>query len=412
MIIKQTGIHMKARFQKKGKMIPLVYLIVLLLFSTIASSETNIIVWHAYRGLEKTAFEKVLASYQEKVKQKGIVFTSYEIPYEELSAKISSDIPQKKGPDIFIFAQDRIGGWVQKGNIVEPLDEYIDGKIQNRFIKTTLKALTFRKAIYGLPINYKNIALIYNKALVKKPPSTSDELIAISQSLTNPEKKIHGFAYPFNNFYYHISILNAFGGKLFSENRKPLFTESTTAKSFHLLLKWYKNKNLLSVEPSGKIIKELFNKGRLAMLIDGPWFIGEISPEINYGVDSLPKLSDIDNKPLKPWVTVEGAYISAVSSHKKEAFDFINYLTGIDAAKILSFEGRQLSSVKALYRLPDIKKYPVLLGFRKQLFVSVPMPNFPEMTLLWAPATKALNDVIEGKLTPEAALDLAQKSIK
>ncbi len=39
------------------------------------------------------------------------------------------------------------------------------------------------------------------------------------------------------------------------------------------------------------------------------------------------------------------------------------------------------------------------------------MPNVPEMTMMWSPATTAMNTIIKGSTTPKAALDNAQKAL-
>ena len=54
-------------------------------------------------------------------------------------------------------------------------------RLKGRFIPTTLEAMTYRGTVYGLPLNYKVITLIYNKKLVPTPPKTTAELVAHGQ---------------------------------------------------------------------------------------------------------------------------------------------------------------------------------------------------------------------------------------
>jgi arabinogalactan oligomer/maltooligosaccharide transport system substrate-binding protein len=46
----------------------------------------------------------------------------------------------------------------------------------------------------------------------------------------------------------------------------------------------------------------------------------------------------------------------------------------------------------------------VLKAFRDQLDNAEPMPNRPEMTMVWSPATTAMNKIVKGNATVEAAL--------
>jgi arabinogalactan oligomer/maltooligosaccharide transport system substrate-binding protein len=54
---------------------------------------------------------------------------------------------------------------------------------------------------------------------------------------------------------------------------------------------------------------------------------------------------------------------------------------------------------------------PILKAFRQQVDVAVPMPNLPEMSMVWTPVTTAMNVVVKKAATPKAALDQAQKEV-
>jgi arabinogalactan oligomer/maltooligosaccharide transport system substrate-binding protein len=40
------------------------------------------------------------------------------------------------------------------------------------------------------------------------------------------------------------------------------------------------------------------------------------------------------------------------------------------------------------------------------------MPNYAEMTLMWSPVTTAMNKIVKGSASPEAALREAQRNVK
>src|SRR5215471_13908549 len=138
---------------------------VLAVLPTSASAQGKLVVWHSYRGAEKSAFEKVVAAYNARTDAK-IKVDPLAVPFDAFADKISAAVPRGKGPDIFIYAQDRLGGWIEAGNTVEPIDFYLDDATKNRFIPTTMEAMTYQGTVYGLPLNFKVITMIYNKALV------------------------------------------------------------------------------------------------------------------------------------------------------------------------------------------------------------------------------------------------------
>lgn len=375
-------------------------------------AQTELIVWHAYRGAEKDAFEKVVAEFNSAMKAKKITAKTLAVPYDAYADKISAAVPRGKGPDVFIYAQDRLGGWVEAGKTVEPIDFFVDDATAKRFIPSTKDALTYQGTLYGLPVNFKVITMFYNKKLVKTPPETSSELVAVAKKLTDPDAGRFGLAYAYTDFYYHAALMNAFGGGVFDNARQPVMNQAANVKSFDLLMKWFKTDKILPAEPSVALITNLFNEGRAAMVFSGPWFLGEIKSDVDYALASLPKLDEAGGAPMKPWVTVEGAFIAEPSKHKDEAWEFISFLTGDKAARIMALEGRQTPANKSVYDDPAVQKDPILQAFRKQVDNAVPMPNYAEMTMMWSPATTAMNTVVKETASPKAALDRAQEEVK
>jgi arabinogalactan oligomer/maltooligosaccharide transport system substrate-binding protein len=122
-------------------------------------------------------------------------------------------------------------------------------------------------------------------------------------------------------------------------------------------------------------------------------------------------VDEAGGKPMRPWLTVEGVYVSAGSKHKEAAYAFAEYLVSTEAALVLALEGGQLPTNKAAYDDPRVAKNPTLQGFRKQLDTAVPMPNYAEMTLMWSPVTTAMNKIVKGSATPEVAFKEAQATV-
>lgn len=375
-----------------------------------SSLAQELVVWHAYRGGEKTAFEKVVSTYNARPTTRVKVST-LAVPYDAFADKISAAVPRGKGPDVFIYAQDRMGGWIEAGSTVEPIDFFVDDALKGSFLPTTVAALTYRGSLYGLPLDYKVITLLYNRKLVKTPPTTTAELVKLGKSLTNRAAGRFGLAWAYNDFYYVASILNGFGGAVFGPGTSPTLSSPENVRGMELLVRWNRE-GFMPAEPSVALITALFNDGKAAMVFTGPWFLGEVSKEIDYGLAPLPRISEAGGKPMRPWMTVEGVFIAAPSKQKEAAFELVKYLTGLEAARVMALEGRQSPAAKAIYDDPAVAKDPVLAAFRRQVEVAVPMPNVAEMTMVWSPATTALNKINAGSTSPKDALDVAQRAVE
>ncbi|RKG69288.1 extracellular solute-binding protein [Corallococcus sp. CA054B] len=371
---------------------------------------TELVLWHAYRAEEKAALEKVVAEYN-KANEGKVKVTTLAVPYDAYADKISATVPRGKGPDLFIFAQDRLGGWIEAGNTVEPIDFFLDDATKKRFIPTTMEAMTYRGTAYGLPLNYKVITLIYNKKLVPTPPKTSGEMVTMAKKLTDAKAGRFGLAYAYNDFYYHAAVMNGFGGGVFDAKNAPTMNSPANVKSVEQVLKWKNKDGILPAEPSSALITSLFNEGKAAMVFSGPWFLGEVSKDVEYGLARLPTLDENKGTPMKPWMTVEGVYVAAPSKNKEAAYDFAKFLTDAGPGKTLALEGRQSPANQAVYQDAKVSADPLLKAMKDQVDVAVPMPNLPEMSMVWTPATSAMNTVFKNTATPKAALDAAQKSV-
>jgi arabinogalactan oligomer/maltooligosaccharide transport system substrate-binding protein len=376
------------------------------------AAPVEIVVWHGYRGDEKAAFEKVVAAYNRARTARGIKATTLAVPYDAYPDKISATVPRGKGPDVFIYAQDRLGGWVEAGNTIEPIGFYVDAATRARFLPATIEAMTYRGEIYGLPLNYKVLAMIYNRKLVARPPATSGELVSVAKKLTDPSTGRFGLAYWYSNFYYHAPLMNAFGGGAFDVNRKPRLNAPENIRSLDLLLKWADKDRILPAESSTALVTSLFNQGKAAIVFSGPWFVGEIAPGIEFGLAPLPTIDEAGGRPMRPWMTAEGVYISRPSMHKDEAYDFASYITDVPAAKILAVEGRQTPANQKVYDDPAVGGDPILKVFRQQVGVAIPMPNYLEMTMVWSPVSTAMNSIVQRSATPQAAMDTAQREVE
>jgi arabinogalactan oligomer/maltooligosaccharide transport system substrate-binding protein len=382
------------------------------LFSLIAGATAfaeDLVVWHAYRGAEKDAFEKVVAGFNAANAATKFKVTTTAVPYDPFADRITGAVPKGKGPDVFIYAQDRLGGWVEKG-IVVPFAA--DKKTTDRFLPGMMQATTLDGKVYGLPLNFKVITMIYNKKLVATPPQTTAELEAIVKKLNDPKSGQWGLAYWYSNFYYHSMLLNPFvkqsGGGVFDAGRKPTIDTDAARSSMKVLARWMP---LLPPEPSAPLVKSLFNSGKVGIIFDGPWFIGEIQG-VDFALAPLPKLADAGGVPLRPWITIEGAYISSQCKNTAAATEFIKYLTDTPAATTLAIEGRQAPANKNVWNDPKVSGDPILGGFRKQVSNAVAMPNVPEMTLVWTPVTNAMNTIVKKSATPEEALKTAQQEVE
>ncbi|HEY5926579.1 MAG TPA: extracellular solute-binding protein, partial [Kofleriaceae bacterium] len=73
--------------------------------------ESGVVLWHAYTGMERTALETTAAHWNAK--HPDMPLTLVAVPHDSFADKLTNAIPRGNGPDLFIFADDRIGAWAE-----------------------------------------------------------------------------------------------------------------------------------------------------------------------------------------------------------------------------------------------------------------------------------------------------------
>src|ERR1700741_4007363 len=87
-------------------------------------------------------------------------------------------VQSNKGPDIVIFAHDKVGEWAD-GGLIAPIP--VSASYRARFSAKAWEAVKHRNHYWGYPISFEVAGLIYNKRLVDTPPAQLSELVAFNQ---------------------------------------------------------------------------------------------------------------------------------------------------------------------------------------------------------------------------------------
>lgn len=372
----------------------------LLAFIPAAASAEPLKLWHAYRGGEERALHRAARRFTETT---GLGVELLAVPYDAFGAKLTNAIPHGAGPDVFIFAHERLRQFARLG-MVAPTDAHL---VEADYFSNALEALEIDGQHYGYPLSLKSLALYVNTRAVPEPPRTTDELLEKLERLSNAAENRFGLAYESGDFYYHAPFLFGFGGSLFDERGRAQFDTPEMARSL-AFVKSLQDRRLMPLEASGALVKSLFNDGRAAMVISGPWFAGEVAPTIPFAVVPLPKVSET-GQPMRPFLGVEAALVSARSSRLEQAHRLARFLSVGEAALWRATEGRQVVANVAAYEDPAVKNDALISSFREAASSATPMPNTLEMARVWEPMRLALRAVLQGGVSPEEAGALADR---
>ena len=345
----------------------------------------EITLWHAWRGEERVALDQLVTEWNGEHPTSPV--QALFVPHETLTSKAESAIPHGNGPDLIVVGNDRLGDWAHL-DLVLPYSPHGD------FLPVALSSLSIEGKQYGWPLACKSLALFRNTDLVATAPTTSDELIRVATAATGGDH--FGFAYEFASAYQNAPWMHGFGGGVFNTEGKVALDSPENAAAFGFV------RTLLPLgpsDPTGALVTQLFNEGKVAMVVNGPWFLGEIEPSIPFAVAPLPIVS-ATGKPAAPYVTVESLFLTRDSD---DARAFGDWFTSAHASTIRQDVGKQLVATVGVETAD-----PVLLAFRTQLESAYPMPTAPEMPRTWEPLAHGLRRLVRGAAEPEQAAKEAQ----
>ncbi|MCM3573209.1 extracellular solute-binding protein [Mesobacillus subterraneus] len=376
-----------------------------------ASKPEKLVVWE---DKDKSGWLTKVAEDFEKEHGIKIDFKEVEMA-TKMKEQLRLDGPAGTGPDIITLPHDQIGELAVQGHIAEL---NVSDDVKSTFSESSISAQTFDGKLYGLPKSAETPVFIYNKALMTEVPATMEDLYEFAKTNTKDGK--YGFLALWDNFYFAHAPIGGNGGYVFGEKDGALdpqdlgLNNEGAVKGTEYIQKWYTEglfPNGIIGENGGSAMDGLFNEGKVASVMNGPWAFGGMKDAgIDYGAAPFPKFAD--GTPMKTFMGVKGWHVSSYSKNQEWATKFLEYITNDENAKYRFEQTAEVPTNVALVDDPAIAENEGAKAVALQTQDAVPMPNIPEMGEVWAPMASALQTVVTGKAEPQAALDSAVKQIE
>lgn len=368
-----------------------------------AAEPGKLLIWYSTDGAK--GMQKVAAEFTAKT---GVQVT-VEAP-EDGPGKFQQAAAGGKGPDIWIWAHDRIGEWVAGGLIVPVTPSK---KVQGDIDPLAWKAFNIGGKTWGYPYSIEAIALVYNKALVKTPPKTFEDVLALDKQLQPQGKR--AILWDYTNTYFTWPLLSAGGGYAFKQKADGSYdpadvgvNNAGAVAGVELLNKLLREK-YMPLESGYAEMEGAMSQGKVAMMINGPWSWDNMKKaNIDFGVAKIPMVNG--HKP-SPFVGVKGAMINKASPNKDLAVEFIeNYMLTPKGLKTLN-EAESIAVPASKAYFEEAKSNPNIVATMASAQDGIPMPNNPEMGRFWSAMVSALGNVMDARQSPKEAMDAAAKRI-
>lgn len=363
--------------------------------ATDSGEKKTLTVWSHWKGEEFKALEEVASAWGEA---NNVEVTMFED--EGDFQGVIQATQAANGPDIVLgIPHDNLGTAHKAGVLAEVPAEVLSSMTFNS--DSILNAVSYDGKTYAVPFAQETTALFVNKDLVKKAPTTTDELIEMAKEV--------GFVYDINNFYFSQAFLGANGGYVFKNNDGAYDIEDIglgnegSIKGLNFLNSLVNEHKFMAADITGDNANAEFLAGKVGFFISGPWAVGDAKAAMNLEVVPLPTL---DGKAPTPFSGVQTAFVSENSTNKEVAWELM---------KEYMAKGQDIM-YKTGSRIPVQEGYVVddeiTKAFMTASETAIPMPNIAEIQAMWTPAENNLKLLTSGQIDAATAAKNLVEQIK
>ncbi len=384
----------------------------------------HIILWHGYTDQEAKALNAAVKQFNASHPKIQVTAQFYGNTDYALQ-KVLTAIAGGKPPDISYLYGSRAANIAKNPKVValNDLMKQTPGFDWNDFWPAERKAATVDGRIVGVPALVDNLALVYNKKLLRAahvpfptPSWTWSDLRSAAKKLTDPAKKQFGWAYIADGgedtvWRFEALLWQAGGEILDPSGKKAAFDSPAGVSALTLLQQMATQDHSIYLDSGNDNYSNLFNSGKIAMLYTGPWDLAGF-PNVDFGVQILPgdknhqTISGPDN-----WVMFNNG-----DARTKAAWTFLSWLTSAKTAIHMSLTDGHLPIRRSETQLPDyqklIAKFPGIAEFVKNeqnaLQARPVTDKYPKISEAIGQAVQA---VLLGKAQPKPALDAAAQQV-
>lgn len=367
------------------------------------SGVTTITIWHD----KEDEVAAVLQQKFEELEPEIHVVLEKKSDLTEALKMVGND--PNAAPDMYFFAHDKIGVYAEIG-ILAPITDIIPEEELNQYMDCTIEAATYKGTIYQLPIYYETLLFMYNKLYMDESevPTTTEELYTYMEE--NTKGGHYGFVEQHSTPYYAAGWINGFGGTILTEDGTPGLDSEATIAALNYHKKFV---GLMPGETEYATVNTLFKEGMAHSTIAGPWLIPTVRESgMDVGVAPMPTIDEAGT-PISPYMGVQGVQVlKHAAENKTEAVEKVLRALMDQSIQVeLAQASGCAPANEACYKMEEVTSDEVVMAMKETAEYAVPMPNIPEMDVMWTVVGNLLTDInMSGKDVTESAKEAQQEA--
>lgn len=314
----------------------------------------------------------------------------------------------ENGPDMYLYAHDSLGTFVEMG-VLAPITDVIGKEELENLLPMTVEAGVYKEKQYLLPVYFETLLFMYNKDLWQGDiPDTADGIYDYMKANTDTANGTYALVNQHSTAYNVSPFINGFGGYIINEKGEPGLNVKETKEAITY------NKKFAELEADGdyNTVTTLFNDKKAAAIIGGPWLVSGIKDAgINLGIKSLSDIKLPNGKALAPYAGIQGVGVMehAVKDKKDVIGKVLTAMLDVNLGIALAKDSNCAPASEKAYDDPDVAGNEMITAMKKTAQTAQPMPNIPEMSVMWGPAESLLAAVNKSGEDVDQAADKYQK---
>lgn len=358
--------------------------------STDSADANKLVIWHDKE-------EAVIAALSDYLAQAA---PDLDVQFEKKtsltdSLKLVGNDPSA-APDLFLFAHDKIGVFAEMG-ILAPVAPLLEDGTLDAFLPMTIDAATYKGTLYQLPLYFETLLFMYNRRYMRdeEVPATTEALYSYMENNTGRGR--YGFVEQHSTAYYCAAWIHGFGGSIIDSSAVPFPDEQAVQEALAYHLKFVK---LMPGETEYNTVNTLFLEGKADATIGGPWMVPSAREAgIDLGIAPMPTV-DETGLALAPYSGVQGLHVLKAAAEKKTdaVKALLRALAKPEIGTSLALASGCAPANSECYEDARVAEDPLVQAMRQTAEIAVPMPNIPEMDVMWTVVSNLLTDVnLSGK---------------
>lgn len=352
-------------------------------------SKGRLIVWHTWEEAEAPIIEQILADFQRL--HPNVEISVQRKAYDTVLDEFAEAARAGLGPDALIGLESVYAHLLYEEGLAADLSEAeVDWTL---FHPATLQSVQRGRDVrVGVPLNAYVSVLFFNRSLIERPPTSLDELLAVSE-----EGVEVGLPTTFFASYWGITALD---GSVFDGDTLSANTQASFSNWFNWLITFQQTPGAV-LSPDVRALSDSFAQGDIALLVANSLELASLEEKLgsaNVGVATLPGFPQ-----AQPFSNVELIVINSASVQMEAAALLSNFMGNAAQQRKLARSTSGRAPVNREVNLNPTLFPRVSMILRQNQAAVVPTRQQDELiNQLIVAADPIFQQVVEGLIAPTA----------